>query len=171
VITQNAWPRCTREDCETLLVPGTEDNEVRVELRAGDVATILTAWAAWFHRDVRPINGEPTRDWWGWCATDEVTTSNHLSATAMDLCSHQLPWNKRTMPAEEVDRTHAGLALFEGTVFWGRWWERPDEKHFEIWLPPTSSKVAQFAARLRVGYLRIFEATTAPASSAGWVRC
>jgi hypothetical protein len=33
--------------------------------------------------------------------------------------------------AEEVDEAHTTLAVFEGTVFWGRWWE---PEHFEIWL-------------------------------------
>jgi hypothetical protein len=78
VITENGWPQCTREECETLLVPGTESNEVRIELRKGDVATILTAWAAWYHRNVRPINNEHTRDCWGWCATNGAELQSPL---------------------------------------------------------------------------------------------
>ena len=57
VTTENGWPQCSRAQCETQLVPGTK--KVKLELRAGDVGTILTAWAAWWHRNVRRI--EPTR--------------------------------------------------------------------------------------------------------------
>lgn len=156
VITENGWPQCTRAQCETLLVPGTEGREVRLELRAGDVAVILTAWAAWFHRNVRPINNESFRNWWAWSATNQVWNSNHLSATAIDLCANQLPWTLRTMPADQVQRTEHGLALFEGVVFWGRWWDRVDEMHFQIGLPPTNPKIRLFADRLRGGYLGIF---------------
>lgn len=156
VITENGWQQCGRDKCETPLVPGTDDEEVRIELRAGDVATILTGWAAWFHRNVRPINNEPFRNWWGWSATNDVWNSNHLSATAIDLCADQLPWQQRTMPADQVERTEGGLALFEGTVFWGRWWDRVDEMHFQIGLPPTNPKLHEFAERLRGGYLNIF---------------
>jgi hypothetical protein len=42
--------------------------------------------------------------------------------------------------AEEVDLAHTALAVFEGTVFWGRWWERAEEKHFEIWLAANEFK-------------------------------
>ncbi len=146
VITENGWAPCARAHCETLLVPGTEGDEVRFELLRGDVATILTAWAAWFDRNVRPINDESFRNWWA-C---------HLSATAIDVCANQLPWTRRTMPADQVERTERGLALFEGTVFWGRWWDRADEMHFQIGLPPTNSKFHEFAERLRGGYLGIF---------------
>jgi hypothetical protein len=156
VITENGWRECERSDCETLLVPGTEARPVRVELHEGDVATILTAWAAWFHRNVRPINDEPFRNWWGWSENNDVWNSNHLSGTAEDLCSNQLPWQRYTMPQNQVEVTERGLALFEGTVFWGRRWNRVDEMHFQIGLPPSSPKIREFADRLRGGYLNIF---------------
>jgi hypothetical protein len=153
VITQNGWQQCTREECETLAVVGTDDDAVRIELRKGDVATILTAWAAWFHRNVRPINSAPYRDCWGWSRTNKVWNSNHLSGTAVDLCASELPWNRLTMPAGQVQMVEHGLRVFEGTVFWGRWLERPDEMHFEILGSPIRSEIHRLAERLRAGYL------------------
>jgi hypothetical protein len=158
VITENGWLQCARDDCETLLVPGTEDHEVRVELRAGDAATVLTAWAAWFHRNVRPINNEPFRNWWGWSATNDVWNSN-LSGTAEDLCADQLPWKRYTMSQDQVDMVHRGLGLFEGTVFWGRDWGagQQDEMHFQVGYNMVDNpRFAEFAQRLRDGYLNIF---------------
>jgi hypothetical protein len=156
VITENQWPQCSRDECETLLVPGTDN--VRIELRAGDAATILTAWAAWFHRNIRRIDVFKPRDYWGWSATNLVWNSNHLSGTAADLCATELPWHQTTMPSDQVDRVHQGLTLFETTVWWGRDWGpgQYDEMHFQINLPPGHPKLAEFAQRLRTGYLNIF---------------
>ena len=165
VITQNGWPQCTREECELLPVVGTDDDVVRIELRKGDVATILTAWAGWFHRHVRPINSTPFRDCWGWSGTYRVWNSNHLSGTALDLCATELPWNRLTMPAEQVDAVERGLRLFEGTIFWGRWLERPDEMHFEILGSPIRSEIREFAGRLRSGYLDLHGPSSAIAAT------
>lgn len=159
LITENGWPQCTRAQCETLLVPGTENNPVRIELLAGDVAVVLTAWASWFHRNVRPINTYRDRDWWGWSRTNDVWNSNHLSATAEDLIATQLPWKKYTLAPSEVDTVHRGIALFEGTVFWGRDWGigQQDEMHFQIGYNMVNNpKLKEFADRLRNGYLNIF---------------
>jgi hypothetical protein len=156
IITENGWPECELSQCEQILVPGT--NKVKWFSRAGDAATILTAWAAWFNRNVRPI--EPSdghRNWWGWDENDTVFTSNHKSGTAVDLCADQLPWTKLTMPQNQVDIVERGLQLFEGLVFWGRHWNRVDEMHFQMnggtWNNP---RTAQFAQRLRDGYLGIY---------------
>lgn len=71
-------------------MPGTD--HVRPELLAGDVDTVLCAWAAWFNRNVRPIEpGDGHRKWWGWSATNDVWNSNHLSGTALDLCGCEIP--------------------------------------------------------------------------------
>ncbi|ASZ74790.1 endolysin [Mycobacterium phage Phabba] len=155
LITENGWPQVPRSLCDNLLVPGT--TKVRPELRKDDVTIILVAWACWFDRNVRNI--EPPdghRNWWAWSATNDVWNSNHLSGTALDLCADELPWQRKTMPQNQVEITNRGIALFEGTVFWGRNWSRTDEMHFQVGLPPTSPKIREFADRLRNGYLNIF---------------
>ncbi|QZE10554.1 endolysin [Mycobacterium phage ScoobyDoobyDoo] len=155
LITENGWPQIPRSLCDNMLVPGT--NKVRPELRKDDVTIVLVAWACWFDRNVRNI--EPTdghRNWWAWSATNDVWNSNHLSGTALDLCADELPWQRLTMPQHQVEIVNRGIALFEGTVFWGRNWSRVDEMHFQIGLPPSSPKLQEFANRLRNGYLNIF---------------
>ncbi len=158
LITENGWPQCSRDECDTGLVPGT--GHVRPELLAGDVDTVLTGWAAWFNRNVRSVEpADGHRNWWGWSATNDVWNSNHLSGTALDLCADELPWKQYTMPQDQVDTVHRGLALFEGNVYWGRDWGAgdQDEMHFQCgyntWKNP---RFAEFAQRLRDGYLNIF---------------
>lgn len=58
------------------------------------------------------------------------------------------------MPAARVAAVELGLDLFEGTVFWGRWWDRPDEMHYQINCDAT--ELARFADKLRAGYLGIY---------------
>jgi len=158
IITENGWPECEFAQTQALAVPGT--STVKIACRAGDAATVLTAWAAWLHRNVRSI--EPSdghRNWWGWSEDNEVFTSNHKSGTAIDLCSDELPWKHYTMPQDQVDKVHQGLSLFEGNVFWGRDWGagQQDEMHFQCgyntWNNP---RFAEFAQRLRDGYLNIY---------------
>ncbi len=158
LITENGWPQCSRDECDTALVPGTD--HVRPELLAGDVDTVLSGWAAWFNRNVRPVEpADGHRNWWGWSATNDVWNSNHLSGTALDLCADELPWKQYTMPQDQVDTVHRGLALFEGNVYWGWDWGagQQDEMHFQCgyntWKNP---QFAEFAQRLRDGYLNIY---------------
>lgn len=156
LILEAGWPQIGRASCSTDLVPGTRN--VRPELCAGDAACVLVAWAAWFHRNVRniePIDGH--RSWWGWSATNDVWNSNHLGGVALDLCADELPWQRRTMPQNQVDVVERGLALFEGNVFWGRHWDRVDEMHFQVGYNTFNNpRFAEFAARLRAGYLNIY---------------
>lgn len=158
LITEAGWPQCTRAECDNPLVPGTR--AVRPELRRGDVATILVAWAAWFHANVRSIEpADGHRNWWGWSATNDVWNSNHLSGTALDLCADELPHRFYRMPAYQVDIVREGLKLFEGNVFWGRDWGpgQQDEMHFQVgYNTYNSAKFADFAERLRRGHLGIY---------------
>lgn len=131
-------------------MPGTR---AVVELRAGDVSTVLKGWAAWYHRNVERID-TGQRDEWGWSATNDVWNSNHLSGTAIDINATRYPWQQYTMPADRVATVEHGLDLFEGTVFWGRWWDRPDEMHYQI--NCDAQELARFAAKLRAGYLGIY---------------
>ena len=53
LVTENGWPQCSRNQCENPVVPGTRN--VKVEVQQGDPSTILVAWCAWWHRNVRSI--------------------------------------------------------------------------------------------------------------------
>ena len=152
IVTENGWDQCDSDVLDRGLIPGT--NAV-CEILQGDVTTILKGFAAWYHRNVAPID-QGERDEWGWSRTNTVWNSNHLSGTAMDINSSQWPWQEYTMPQWMIDKIRVGLALFEGTVFWGRDWDRPDEMHFQI--QGNAEQIAPFAAKLQGGYLNIWAA-------------
>ncbi|MBF6085230.1 M15 family metallopeptidase [Nocardia cyriacigeorgica] len=154
LITENGWPQVGRSACVNPVVPGTAD--VRPEVRAGDAATILIAWCAWWHKNIRPIDRYKPRDYWGWSATNAVWNSNHLSGTAVDLNATELPWQRRTMSAAEVARIEEGLRLFDGTIFWGGHWDRVDQMHAQLNLPEGHPKIREFAEKLNNGHLGIY---------------
>ena len=152
ILTENGWEQCSRAECENPVVPGTEN--VRIEVRAGDVAIVLVAWAAWWHRNVMPIDVFKPRDYWGWSATNDVWNSNHLSGTAIDLNATQLPWQRSVLPQDKVNAINQGLKLFEGVIFWGGAWDRVDQMHAQI--NGNAARVKEFADKLRGGYLGIW---------------
>lgn len=154
--TENGWPQIPADELDKGLIPGT--GKVYLELRSGDVSTILKGFAAWLHRNVADMennynNGE--RDDWGWSRTNSVWDSNHLSGTAFDYNATQWPMGYYNMPRWMVDKIREGLRLFEGTVFWGRDWDTPDEMHFQI--QGNAQQIAPFAQKLRDGYLGIWQ--------------
>lgn len=156
LITENGWPQCSRAQCENPVVPGTKN--VRIEIQSGDPCTILVAWAAWWHRNVRSI--EPRdghRNWWGWSGTNDVWNSNHLSGTAEDLCADELPWQQHVMPGDQIAMVRRGLDLFEGHVYWGGNWNRVDEMHSQMGGNTYgNSRTHEFANKLLGGYLNIY---------------
>lgn len=154
LITENGWRQCSAAETVRAVVPGTRD--VRIEIRAGDAATILNAWAAWWHKNVYPIDTYKPRDYWGWSATNSVWNSNHLSGTAIDLNATTLPWQQRTMSAEKIATVNYGLKLFEGCIFWGGHWQRVDEMHSQLAYPEGDARIAAFAKKLSNGYLGIY---------------
>ncbi|MBF6483850.1 M15 family metallopeptidase [Nocardia otitidiscaviarum] len=154
LITENGWPQIPASMLDRGPIPGTR---AVVELRAGDVSTVLKGWAAWYHRNVEPVDAG-RRDEWGWSPTNSVWNSNHLSGTAIDINATRYPWKHYTMPADKVAKVRHGLDLFEGTVFWGRDWGQmnswPDEMHYQI--NCGARELAKFAAKLRAGHLGIY---------------
>jgi hypothetical protein len=141
---------CNRDECELPLiaVPHIETSPIR----QGSPLTILSAWLAYYHRNIAPI----TSPVWGWSSDNDVDTSNHLSGTAIDINAPQWPWGTRTMPAHLKDKIRHGLQLFEGTVFWGADWSRPDEMHFQMNFREGESHNALFSDKLLSGYLGLY---------------
>lgn len=152
--SENGWRMCDRNECVVALpglgIPHTNTAPVR----AGAAATVLNAWIVYYHRNIEPLVSPV----WGWSATNQVATSNHLSGTAVDLNAPQYPWGYRTMPADRIAKVRAGLDLFEGTVYWGATWNRPDEMHYQLGYPEGDDRTAAFAARLNAGHLGIYAA-------------
>jgi hypothetical protein len=108
---------CDRNECDIPKIP----NLLLVDtapLRKGAPLTILGAWLKWYDTNVEEI-GSPV---WGWSAENAVANSNHLSGTAIDVNAPKYPWGARTMPADRIAKIRKGLALFEGSVYWGADW-------------------------------------------------
>ncbi|RVW02999.1 M15 family metallopeptidase [Rhodococcus xishaensis] len=154
--SENGWRMVDRDMCVVAnVLPYTNTAPVRV----GDAATILNAWLLWYHHNVELLSSPV----WGWSATNDVRTSNHLSGTALDINAPRYPWGLRTMPAARIAKVREGLRLFEGSIFWGRDWNRPDEMHYQIGWREGDPRVAEFAAKLNNNHLGIYGPAPAPA--------
>lgn len=154
--SENGWRMCNRDECVVAnVLPFTNT----APIRKGVAATILNAWTLWYHRNVEAISSPV----WGWSATNDVASSNHLSGTALDFNAPKYPWGLRTMPASRIAKIREGLRLFEGTVFWGADWGRADEMHYQIGFREGDARLTNFAAKLDNGHLGIYAADPAPA--------
>jgi len=139
--SQNGWT-VLEERPPLVTVPGTD---VRLAIRPGDVAWLLTRLAAWIHANVERLDTPviedgrvlPTDDW-GWALRpirDRKTGySNHASGTAIDLNATQHPRGvKRTWAPSEVTKIHNHLDEYEGLIRWGEDYSTTvDGMHFEI---------------------------------------
>lgn len=163
--TEDGWRCCNRDECDIVRIPELYLVDT-APLRKGAPLTILGAWLYWYDRNVEEI----TSPVWGWSATNDVLGtpgrndgSNHLSATAVDVMAPKYPWQRYTMDAATIANVRKGLALFEGSVFWGHDWSRPDEMHYQMAWPEGDERNEAFAAKLRAGYLGIYAPAQPPA--------
>lgn len=122
--SENGWRMCNRDEC--VVLPGQWMNTAPI--RRGAPEIILGDFARRYNNECAPLVSPV----WGWSRDNDVSTSNHLSGTALDLNATQWPWGQLRMPQDLVDRTSRLLSWYEGAVFWGRVWSRPDEMHFQI---------------------------------------
>ena len=82
--SENGWRMCDWNECDTGPVPGT--NNLRLPIRKGDANLILKGWVAWFNAHVESLaNSRGYSDEGSFTWTNSVASSNHLSATAVDL--------------------------------------------------------------------------------------
>lgn len=150
--SENGWRMVNRDGCvvagPSVGLPFTNT----APIRAGHASTILVAWLLWYDRNVEPLSSPV----WGWSATNDVANSNHLSGTAVDINAPKYPWGARVMPAARIAKVRKGLALFEGTVFWGADWSRADEMHYQIGYPEGDNRIARFAEKLNAGHLGLY---------------
>ncbi|GAA3963141.1 M15 family metallopeptidase [Gordonia caeni] len=157
--SENGWRMVNRDGC---VVTNPVPNSNTAPVRAGDAATVLNAWLIWYHRNVEPVSSPV----WGWSATNDVASSNHLSGTALDINAPKYPWGARVMPTALKNKVREGLRLFEGNIFWGADWSRADEMHYQLnggtaaGTGP-SAKLSAFAKKLNNGHLGIYKAAPA----------
>lgn len=139
--SENDWPICDVEEC--VVVDGPYMSTAPI--RRGAAAVILADFAHRYHLECAPIISPV----WGWSRDNSVANSNHLSGTAIDINAPQWPFGYYRMPPDLIDRIETLLDCYDGAVFWGRTWDKPDEMHFQIGWSPDDPDLAALADRIR----------------------
>ena len=126
--SENGWRMVDQGSCVWVTVPGTD---VHLQIREGQPARILGAWAADWNAYIEPLRDADSACW---TPTNRAASSNHLSGTAVDLNWGSHPFRQRGSLNAEQMRTLAEMEQFyEGTVFWaGRWDDPADEMHSQM---------------------------------------
>jgi len=127
--SSNGWPMVNGDECTWVTVPGTS---VSLQIQSGQPLAILRAFAADLNAYVEPMRDADSASW---TATNDVSTSNHLSGTAFDY-----NWNSHPFQVPNAGWNAAQLAtikeiqdFYEGTVFFGNDWSNPkDAMHFQL---------------------------------------
>ena len=127
--SENGWPMVDQNSCTWVTVPGTN---VNLQIQNGLPLAILRAFAADFNAYVEPLRDADSACW---TSTNSVSTSNHLSGTALDL-----NWNSHPFLILNAGFSEAKIAVvrelidfYEGTIFWGNDWNTPkDAMHFQV---------------------------------------
>lgn len=131
--SQNGWPAVDSSRVKVWRIPGTER---LVTLEKDNAGFLLTDFAAWFHRNIEPIDSPPLDDW-GYNPRRIAGTnvwSNHASGTAIDLNAIRHPQGKaNTFTRDEQIAIRNRLAWYEGCIRWGGDYRTTvDDMHFEI---------------------------------------
>jgi hypothetical protein len=129
--SSNGWPMVDEGSCTWVTIPDTNP-AVNIEIQNGQPLQILRAFVADINAYVEHVRDGDTACW---TATNSVSTSNHLSGTAVDvdweLHPFQVPdagWN-----GDQIATIREILDFYEGTVFWGNDWIDPkDAMHFQL---------------------------------------
>ena len=148
-VSQNGWP--VNPPRHSRLIPGTNTKVMVADGPAGDVLLSVLAQVAKRveNPDLKSADGK--LDDWGYAdraVRGSTDTSNHASATAVDINSSRHPLAKRgTFTPQQVAEIHKILAEHGNVVRWGGDYNgRVDEMHFEINANPAA--VARVAANL-----------------------
>lgn len=132
--TENGWYQIGSSQCDKSVIPGTN---IWVPLQAGRVSRIMKAFCADYHQHIEPLR---QFDIGGWTPTNSVWNSNHLSATAMDLCWQLHPFGKRNtftsaqlQVIHELVGTNGKGGFYEGWIYWAGFWKSvADEMHWQM---------------------------------------
>lgn len=163
-LSGNGW---TVLESRPPLVTVIEDPLIRLAIRPGNVATILTEVARRWHAEVEPLDLPGEKDEWGWAFRpvrgQTSGYSNHASATAIDLNATRHPRGvevSKTLTSAQVSRIRAILASMydkdygASIVRWGGDYKTspPDAMHFEIANGVTHLMASRVADRITSKY-------------------
>lgn len=139
------------------------DPPLKLRIRSGSVAVVLTEVARRFHNEVESLDLPGEKDEWGWAyrpVRGRVSGySNHASATAIDLNATRHPRGvevSKTFTSAQISRIRAILASMydeeygKSIIRWGGDYKisEPDGMHFEIADNVTPAMVARVADRI-----------------------
>ncbi|QRY51721.1 M15 family metallopeptidase [Mycolicibacterium septicum] len=127
--SSNGWPMVDEGSCTWVKIPGTS---VTLQIQNGQPLAILRAFAADFNAYVEPLRDADSACW---TPTNSVSSSNHLSGTAMDLNwgDHPFYSNYGGYTPAEIATVRELLDFYEGFMFWGQDWTNPkDCMHFQL---------------------------------------
>lgn len=152
----NGWPVGTPASAIGVGTYTVDGTSIKLQVRSGDVATVLMYVAARFNREVEGLRV-------GYCGGYEYRKnvnnpsvwSNHASGTAIDLNWSDHPnGSKGTFTSGEVSAIRAILAFCGDVIYWGGDYRgTTDEMHFEIDVPPGSTELADLAKKITGGGL------------------
>jgi len=133
----------------SLIASYTIARDVKINLRKGDVSSVLLHFAKWFDQHIEPLTAKDTGGYNPRTIAGSSVLSNHASGTAMDLRWNKHPQGKKgTFTKGQTDKIRAQLKLYEGVIRWGGDYSgRVDEMHFEINRPPAD--VTRVANKLK----------------------
>lgn len=117
--------------CTWVDVPGT-DPVVRIQIQNGQPLAILRAFVADINAYVEHVRDADTACW---TPTNSVPSSNHLSATAVDVDWELHPFRvpNAGWSAQQLATIREIQDFYEGTVFHGNDWTDPkDAMHFQL---------------------------------------
>jgi len=148
--SQNGWPVDPPRSART--IPGTNVRLTVADGPAGDVLMHVLGQVQGRVEDISRNSDRGEADDWGYAnrpVRGSTATSNHASATAVDINATRHPLGKSgTFTPQQVDEIHRILGETDGVVRWGGdYTGRKDEMHFEI--NGTQEQVARVAERLR----------------------
>ena len=179
--SENGWPYVDQGSCTWVDIPGT-NGTVQLQIQNGPPLAIMRAFAADYHAYVEPIYNA---DSCCWTPDNDVDTSNHPGATAMDLRWKTHPFEKRgSFTAAQLAVIQELLDWYEGMVFWagidwkkldgsrGGWGSPIDEMHWQMGYDTYDQKagrpypkVTDFVARkIRADGFSTFRRGTAPSA-------
>lgn len=142
--SQNGWPVYTS-------APSGRCKWITGRVAPGDVETVFDYLGERFNSEVEKITVGHS---WGWAnraIRGSSSTSNHASATAVDLNAPAHPLGKSgTFSSAQRSKIHAILDDLGGSIRWGGDYSgRKDEMHFEV--NTSKANLAKVAASIRKG--------------------
>lgn len=150
----NGWPVSSSASAIGVATYTVDNSSVRLQVRSGDVATVLMYVAGRFNREVEALRAGYCGGWeYRKNVNNPSVWSNHASGTAIDLNWADHPNGaKGTFTGSEVSAIRAILAFCGDVIYWGGDYRgTTDEMHFEIDVPPGSQALSNLAQKITSG--------------------